>query len=140
MAAVSISDKILHRVDNSERLIGDNIGNEYISTRTDLNILAYLAKYHSHGLLAAVHYNLFKETGRLASFDHTINYESRTVDTYGQLAESAGDVYNFYLAFGSNRELFYNHWKDHHARLCVALEELKSERQAAVKAIINLWK
>ena len=137
---LKISDEILRHVIDAEKVIGSHNNNEYISAITDLKILAYLAKYHSQRLLAAVHYNLYKETDHLASFDHAINCESRAVKAYGKLAESAGDVYKFQLAFGSNKQLFYDHWKDQHARLCVALEELKSERQAAVKAIINLWK
>ncbi len=123
--------KILASVDLAQQSAGNTPGKETISTITDLKMLAYLAMYHAGRLKAAVYYNLYDKTGDLASFDHAIDWESRAVESYGRLVEAAGDVYNFQLDFGSNRDLFPGHWRNEHERLQKELDELRVTRMEA---------
>nr|WP_299069439.1 hypothetical protein [uncultured Allomuricauda sp.] len=124
----SISKEILHEVENAEKTIGTYHSNEFISTITDLKMLAYLAQYHSQRLLAAVNYNLYHETGNLAAFDKAISFESNAVEAYGKMAESAGDIYNQQLDFGSNVNLFPGHWNKEYYRLLDELKDLRYMR------------
>ncbi|WP_055392219.1 hypothetical protein [Flagellimonas eckloniae] len=124
----SISKEILHEVENAEKTIGTYHGNEFISTITDLKMLAYLAQYHSQRLLAAVNYNLYHETGNLAAFDRAISFESNAVEAYGKMAETAGDIYNQQLDFGSNVNLFPGHWNKEYYRLLDELKDLRHMR------------
>lgn len=125
---LNISKDILKEVENAEKTIGAYHNNEFVSTITDLKMLAYLARYHSQRLLAAVNYNLYHKTGDLISFDKALSFESNAVKAYGSLVESAGDVYNQQLDFGSNKSLFPGHWSKEHKRLENELENLKQMR------------
>ena len=93
--------------------------------------------YHSGRLKAAVNYNLYDLTGDLASFDDAIAWETNAVDSYGQLVKAAGDVYNSWLDFGSNRALFPGHWKDEHEILQRELEEISTKRTTAEVSEVN---
>ena len=62
---LQISNQILEGVTEAEKNIGTRRGNEFVSTVTDLKILAGLANYHSHRLQAGVCYNLYGQTGDL---------------------------------------------------------------------------
>jgi hypothetical protein len=97
-----------------------------------LKILAALARYHSRRLLAGVCYNLYKETGALASFDDAIGYEKSALDAWGQLVAAAGDVYSENLAFGAHAVGFSRHWKEEQQLLAHNFEQLQAERQKAV--------
>ncbi|MDW5289699.1 hypothetical protein R6X41_12815 [Formosa sp. PL04] len=124
----NISKDILTDVENAEKTIGTHQNKEFISTITDLKMLAYLAQYHSQRLLAAVSYNLYHKTGDLVSFDQALSFESKAVEAYGNLVESAGNIYNQQLDFGSNKALFPGHWSKEHKRLENELESLKQTR------------
>ncbi|WP_299668707.1 hypothetical protein [uncultured Polaribacter sp.] len=124
----NISKDILNDVENAEKTIGAYDSNEFISTKTDLKMLAYLAQYHSQRLLAAVNYNLYHKTGDLVAFDKALYYESNAVNAYGKMVESAGNVYNQQLDFGSNKSLFPGHWSKEHKRLENELQSLKQVR------------
>ena len=131
------AQRILGWVDQAQQTAGENPGKETISTITDLKILAYLAMYHSGRLKAAVHYNLYDLTGDLASFDEAITWETKAVDSYGQLVKAAGDVYNSWLDFGSNRALFPGHWQDEHEILQKELEDISAKRTTAKEPELN---
>lgn len=133
----TISKNILTDVENAEKTIGAYSGKEFISTITDLKMLAYLAQYHSQRLLAAVDYNLYHQTGDLVAFDTAISFESKAVEAYGKLVESAGTIYNQQLDFGSNKDLFPGHWSNEHERLKNELESLKQKREKINNAINN---
>lgn len=124
----NISKDILNDVEKAEKTIGVYRNNEFVSTITDLKMLAYLAEYHSQRLLAAVNYNLYDKTMDLAAFDKALSFESNAVEAYGRIVESAGDVYNQQLDFGSNKALFPGHWSKEHKRLENELESLKQTR------------
>ncbi len=123
------SDSILSNVKKAEEIVGENQSKEFTSTITDLKMLAYLAKYHSQRLLAAVQYNLYSKTGDLSSFDKAIEFESNAVNAYGNLVTAAANIYNMQLDFGSVIALFPGHWNKEHQRLVDELETLKEERE-----------
>lgn len=125
---MNISNGILSDLEKAEKAIGAHGSNEYVSSTTDLKMLAYLARYHSQRLLAAVSYKLYEMTGDLVSFDQALEYESQAVSAYGNMVEAAGNIYNMQLDFGSNPALFPGHWKNEHQRLEEELEELKGIR------------
>lgn len=133
----NISKDILSDIENAEKTIGAYRNNEFVSTITDLKMLAYLAQYHSQRLLAAVNYNLYDKTGDLVAFDKALSFESNAVNAYGKMVESAGNVYNQQLDFGSNKALFPGHWSKEHKRLENELESLKQTRAKISNAINN---
>lgn len=125
-----VSEHILLNVELADERIGEHRTKEYVSTVTDLKILAHLARFHAHRLQAAVQYNLHTETGDLVSFDRAIESESQAVAAYGRLVEAAGDVYASQLDFGSKPELFPGHWSKEYQRLQNELEALRMERES----------
>jgi hypothetical protein len=125
------ADGILTQVALAEKAGGTGAGKEFRTTVTDLKILAALSRYHAQRLLAGVSYNLYKETGDLASFDEAIAYEKTAIDAWGQMVAAAGDVYSENLAFGAHAVGFSRHWKEEYQLLSHNFEELQSERQRA---------
>jgi hypothetical protein len=102
------SADILAHLERAEAAAGKNAGNEFVSTATDLRILAGLARYHSARLLAAVSYNLYKSTGALQPFDEVVEHEKRAVQAWSEIVAAAGDVYSHELAFGAHSVGFRN--------------------------------
>ncbi|TRX59221.1 hypothetical protein FNH22_11910 [Fulvivirga sp. M361] len=129
------SQSILSRVKRAEELVGDKQTKEFVSTITDLKMLAHLASYHSHRLKAAVYYNLYTKTGDLTSFDKALALEEQAVEEYGNLVASAGNIYNSQLDFGSNKALFPGHWRNEHQRLVDELESIKEDRKTIQDSI-----
>ena len=125
------ADAILAQVALAEKAAGNGPGKEFRTTITDLKILAGLARYHSERLLAGVCYNLYKETGDLASFDEAIAYEKRALDAWSQIVAAAGDVYSENLAFGAHAVGFPRHWKEERQTLARNFEQLQAERRNA---------
>ncbi len=125
------SKQILEYVTAAEKNIGDRRSNEFISTITDLKILAWLGNYHSHRLLAGVSYNLYQQTGDLFSFDDAIEYERQAVGAWERLVEAASDVYSKDLALGVHRVGFSRHWEEELQKLQNGLKQLEEARQKA---------
>ncbi len=113
-------------------LAGPPSNKEFQSTVTDLKILAALARYHSRRLLAGVAYNLYQETGDLASFDEAIAYEKSALEAWSQIVTAAGDVYSENLAFGAHAVGFARHWKEEQQTLQRNFEQLLAAREKAV--------
>ncbi len=111
---------------------GGNGTEEFRVTVADLGILANLARYHSERLLAAVAYNLWKETGSLESFDDAVGHEKAAVGWWRQIVSAAGDIYAEDLAFGAHAVGFSRHWKEELELLEKSLAALQAERVAAV--------
>jgi hypothetical protein len=126
-----ISADILSRVERAEAAAGPDPGNEFVSTVTDLKILAGLARYHSARLLAAVSYNLYKSTGALPRFDEAIAHEKRAVQAWSEMVAAAGDVYSHDLAFGAHNVGFRRHWAEEFALVQADFEKLLAERRSA---------
>jgi len=125
------SKQILEYVAMAEKNIGDRRSNEFISTITDLKILAWLANYHSNRLLAGVSYNLYQQAGDLFAFDDAIEYERQAVGAWERLMEAASDVYSKALAFGVHRVGFSRHWEEELQKLQNGLKQLEEARQKA---------
>jgi hypothetical protein len=126
------ADGILAQVALAEKANGSGAGKELRTTITDLKILAGLARYHAERLLAGVCYNLYQETGDLASFDDAIGYEKKALDAWGRMVAAAGDVYSENLAFGAHAVGFSRHWKEEYQLLSRNFEQLQAERRTAV--------
>jgi len=121
------AEQILQHVRAADQAIGDRRGKEFVSTVTDLRILAFLARYHSARLLAGVSYNLYQETGDLFAFDDAIEHEKGAVQAWQDIVDSAGDVYHEYLAFGVQDKGFPRHWREELPMLRQGLERLQNQ-------------
>jgi len=124
-----VSQAVLQQVALAEANIGEKKNNEFISTVTDLKILAYLALYHSHRARAGTAYALFVRSDDVNALDAAIAHESRAVEAWGRIVESAGDVYNFDLRFGRRSAGLSGHWRDELVKLNEGLEKLRQQRK-----------
>jgi hypothetical protein len=125
------ADGILAQVAQAEQTIGERKNKEFVSTVTDLKILAGLARYHSWRLRGAVSYNLYKESGDLNSFDEAIVNEKHAVEAWTEIVAAAGNVYNENLSFGVHAVGFSRHWKEELQLLQRDFEQLQAEREKA---------
>ncbi len=125
------AEAILANVTQAEKGIGTHSPNEFRSTVTDLKILAGLARFHSFRLLAGVSYNLYKETGNLATLDDAIASERHALEAWKHMVDSAADVYNKNLAFGAHAVGFSRHWEEEYSLLGRDFETLLAERAGA---------
>jgi hypothetical protein len=123
------ADGILAEVAQARRAAESRESTELRSTVTDLQILAGLARYYSWRLRAAVYYNLYRESGDLASFDHAITHEQHAIEAWRGIVEAAGNVYSDSLAFGVHRVGFSRHWKEELQLLERDFERLTAERK-----------
>jgi hypothetical protein len=127
----NVSDQILEYVAQAEKTASDRPGGEFISTITDLKILAHLAMYHSHRLSAGVCYSLYEQTGDLFSFDDAIAREKQAIEAWERLVGAASDVYSRNLAFGVHRVGFSRHWEQELQKLHNGLKQLEAEQRKA---------
>lgn len=128
----SLSEKVLAEVSKAEHAAGSSPGKEFLSTVTDLRILAGLAAYHSHRLQAGVHYSLFEQSGDWFELDDAITQETAAVQSWERMVEAAGTVYSPELPFGVHEKGFSRHWKEELGHLQHGLAELE-KRRAALK-------
>lgn len=122
------ADEISSELALAERAIGPKAGNEFVSTATDLKILAGLARYYAARLPAAVAYNVYKDSGDTSAFDEAIAGERRAVEAWRGIVAAAGDVYSDRLAFGARAVGFRQHWKEELTLLDNELTALEAER------------
>ncbi|MCK5173750.1 MAG: hypothetical protein KAR47_10190, partial [Planctomycetes bacterium] len=116
------SADILRLAEEAERRIGDDRNKEFDSTMVDMRILAYLALYHGQRIPAGINYLLYEQTGDMAALNRAIRHESKAIDAYEKIVESAGDVYADDLMMGRSAP---PHWRDELALLKGWLKELK---------------
>jgi hypothetical protein len=126
-----VSAGILDRVERAQAAAGSPTGKEFLSTVTDLRILAGLARYYAARLPAAVSYSLYKESADLRCFDEAIAKEKEAVQAWSEIVAAAGDVYSTELAFGAHNVGFRRHWKEEFALVQADLEKLLAERRTA---------
>ncbi len=126
-----VAEQVLENVAQAEESIGDKRSNEFISTVTDLRILACLASYHAQRLRAGVCYNLYEQTGDLFAFDDAIGFEKQAVGAWERLVEAASDVYSKDLALGVHRVGFSRHWEEELRKLHSGLKKLEELWQKA---------
>jgi hypothetical protein len=116
----------------AQKAIGAKAGNEFLSTTTDLKMLAGLARYYAFRLPAAVDYNIYKESGDQKALERAIEGERRAVAAYRVIVEAAGDVYSDKLPFGARSVGFRQHWKEEYALLEQDFNSLEAESHAKV--------
>ena len=126
-AAVSLS--LPKELDRAEKIIGQNRGNEFDSTMTDLRILAGLARFHARRSVAAVRYNLYKSAGDVKELDDAIAGERAAIGAWRAIVEAAGDRYSFDLALGARRFDLCGHWRDELTKLEQGFSQLEQERR-----------
>ena len=124
-----ISDRILEHVNKVENSSFENTSPEYISTITDLKILAYLARYHSYRCNGGAWHALFTQSGNIDALDKAIDYEQDAVKSWAKLVEAAGDVFTFDLRMGRRSAGLSGHWRDELVALQTGLERLKQQRK-----------
>ena len=122
--------EVLFAVAQAEKRIGDRRGGEFISTMTDLRILAELALYHSHRALAGVSFALAERAKDLNALDDAILHEGRAVEAWERLVEAAGDVYHDDIRMGGPRHDMAGHWRDELVKLRKGLDDLKVCRKS----------
>ena len=98
---------------------------EFLTTTTDLRILAHLAQYHAARMQAAVWYNLYLQSEDEFVLDQCLAAESNAIAAWKRIIAAAGDVYPETLKFGVHRVGFSWHWKEELARLQEGYEKLK---------------
>jgi hypothetical protein len=123
--------EILEKVRQAEEAVDAGQGAEFISTVTDLRILAGLARYHAHRLLAGFQYNLYLESADLHALDEAISLEKKAREAWAGIVEAAGDVYTDQLIFGVQQVGFNRHWKDELVLLDRGLSALEEMRRNA---------
>ncbi len=123
------ADAIQAEIDRAEKSIGENRGNEFDSTMTDLRILAGLARFHARRSIAALHYNLYKSAGDVKELDDAIAGERAAIGAWRWIVDAAGDRYTFDLAMGARRFDLSGHWRDELAKLEQGFSELAQERR-----------
>jgi hypothetical protein len=121
---------ILKYVAMAERQIGKHRSKEYVSTITDLRILAHLAQFHGVRLKAGVWYALYKQSKDLNALDIALIYEEQAIKAWTELVNAAGTVYAPDLMMGRADQGLSGHWKDELAALHKGLAALQKERKA----------
>lgn len=123
-----VSDTVFALVKLAEKNAGVHSSAEFISTTTDLNILAGLARYYSRRIAAAVSYRLYERTQQSVDLDDAIAYEKKAVDAWRGIVSTAGDVYTSDIMMGVRVADLCGHWKDELAALEKGLAALESKR------------
>lgn len=121
------ADAILASVQAAVANAGPDPGREFEATITDLRMLAHLARFHARRAIAAVHYNLFKRSLRLAELVAATFAEKDAVAAWRALVAAAGDRYSFDLAMGARNHRLAGHWRDELKDLEAGLAELEAQ-------------
>jgi hypothetical protein len=119
---------VLAHAAEAEKRVGGHRNMEFVSTVTDMKILANLALYHSRRIPAAVNYRLFERTGDPKALDEAIGQERTAVEAWRQLVAAAGDIYTDDLMMGVRGAGLCGHWRDELAALEKGLEALERRR------------
>ena len=122
------ASKVLALIGQAEHA-GVSSGNkEFVSTTTDLKILASLARYHAARIPAAVSLNLYRGTQDSNSLDDAIVHYRKAIEAWKTVIDSAGNVYNSNLRMGLEEFDLTGHWKDELPKLQADLRRLEKER------------
>ena len=123
-----VSEEIASLIKEADRRIPDKLNKEFVSTRTDLDILAHLALYYARRIPAAVSYALFVKTRDIKALDEAIAHEKNAAAAWEGLVTAAGRVYADDLMMGNRRYGLSGHWRDELAALKKGIEALEKER------------
>ncbi len=121
-----LSTDIRQKVTKAEKLMKTKDNKEFNSTVVDLNMLAYLALYHSRRIPAAVNYRLYLYTRNPSVLDSAIAHEESAIKAWQQLVHAAGNMYADNILIG-NKSLS-GHWRDELVLLNRGVEKLKEQR------------
>jgi hypothetical protein len=77
----------------------------------DLRIVAHLARFHSHRMIAAVRFNLFKRSLKLAELVTSVYDEKAAVAAWRDLGAAAGDRGTFELSPAAAGLDLRGHWR-----------------------------
>lgn len=127
----AIADSILQTVERAEKERGKKIKSdkEFISTKTDLNILAYLAIYYSYRVKAAVYYKIFEKTDNLIALNEAIDNEEMAIQGWKSIVDAAGEVYARDLMMGTCRMNMCGNWETDLQQLNEEFQRLKEFRE-----------
>jgi len=125
-----ISAEITELLTETARRIPDKQNKEFLSTKTDLEILAHLAQYYARRIPAAVSYALFVKSRDINAFDDAIAHEKNAASAWEGLVAAAGSVYTDDLMMGNRRYGLSGHWRDELAALKKGIEALEQERRS----------
>lgn len=125
-----ISAEITELLTETARRIPDKQNKEFLSTKTDLEILAHLAQYYARRIPAAVSYALFVKTRDINALDDAIAHEKNAAAAWKGLVAAAGRVYADDLMMGNRRYGLSGHWRDELAALKKGIETLEQERRS----------
>ena len=104
---------------------GQKAKREFLTTTTDLRILAHLAQYHAARMQAAVWYNVYLQSEDEFALDQCLAAESDAIAAWKRIIAAAADVYPETLKFGVHRVGFSRHWKEELAKLEDGLRKAK---------------
>lgn len=131
--------KTAHEIDKlieeSEKFVSLEENKEYLSTITDLKILANLARYHAYRMPAAVNYQIFLKTKNTSALDYAMEFESKAISAWEDIVEAVGDIYAPDVMMGVRNTVKYGivhsisgHWKDELMELKKFYKELQAFR------------
>lgn len=123
------ADYVEAQVADAEKKIGTQRSKEFDSTVLDLKMLASLARYHSHRILAAISYRLYDRTKDPKTLDDAIAYERQAIAAWREMVDAAGDTYASDLMFGARSRDLCGHWREELASLESAFTKLEAERK-----------
>jgi hypothetical protein len=126
------SDEILKEVAAAEHAPHAAASDKELkATLTDAKILAGLARYHAARQIAAVDYNLYKQSSSIPAFDDAIANERKAIRSWREMVAAAGDQYIDDMYFGTPLRGFPHHWKDELPAMDKEFADLLAERKAA---------
>ena len=119
-------------------------GEELRSTRTDIGVLASLARYHAERLRSAVDYALFARTAERYRLRGSIDHFGRALAHWQQIARLTDGVYYAQMVFNRPPDQI-GHWKDEVPMLEAELKRLREidglyERAVAEPEKTIKWK
>ena len=124
------ADDVLRLVGEAESRAGSERSKEFVSTTTDLRMLAELARYHAERIPAGLSYALFQRTHDVDMLDDAIADEARAMGAWQDLVRAAGDVYTDNLVFGLANADLTGHWRDELPKLAAGIAALEKDREA----------
>ena len=134
-----VAGEVLDSVAQAEKAVGKERSREFVSTVTDLKILAHLAEYHSRRILAGLAFVLFDRTKSACALDDAITHEEHAIEAWQQLVDAAGDVYGDDIAMGGPAQGLSGHWRDELAEMRAAMRNLQfRKRQLGVADLAGL--
>jgi len=98
---------------------------EYAANRIDLMVLALLARYHSHKILAGANLTLFYASGDEAALQSAESHAAAGLEIWEQLVRLTDGVYYPHMIFGPQD---VGHWKDNLVFVRYDVERLKEVR------------